>query len=246
MSTLPSSVGYTNNMIYGFFGENTFMRSRALKVLEADFGDRVEHVDGTALTLGDLPDLLMATTLFDDRRMIIIKNLSENDTVWSKLDEWLSRVADEIDVVFVDTKPDRRTQIYKQVKALGMVSEFPLWDSKNEPEAVQWLMREAEAIDQSMDAPLARHIIQRVGFDQYQLVLALEKLSLSGKTITIPVVDELIDVNITTQAFSLFESFFEKDTTKASRIINELKLHEDPYRILGLLSSQVFQLSPNC
>lgn len=219
------------------------MRSRALATLVDEFKGDAELVDGTTLTINDLPDLLMATTLFSDTRLVVIKDLSENTAVWNELPTWLERVADGVDVVFVETKPDRRTQTFKELKKAAIIKEFAVWGSKDLSEASGWLVNEADQLGVKLDKRQATTIVERVGFDQHRLISSLEKLALVGQPVTVQLIEDITDIDPSANVFSLFEIALSGDSAKLRYTIDTLKLVEEPYKVFGLLNSQLFQLS---
>jgi len=156
-------------MIQFFVGDNSFEIDHAVQALVASFRGTVEKVDGADLQLRDLPDLLMSTTLFSDKRMVIIRDLSSNKTVWPLLPDWLERVSDDVDLILIDSKPDKRTATYKALKEA--VKEFPAWTDRDTAKAEAWVTQQ----DLKLDKKLAHRLVERVGVDQWLLSSALEK-----------------------------------------------------------------------
>lgn len=230
-------------MIHVLVGENTFMRSRALATISDGFDGDVQVVDGSVLTLDDLVSLLTSMSLFAKRRLVVINDLSENTPLWAILPDWLEKVSDSIDLVIVETKPDRRTATFKELKRRGILQEFHQWTDRDYAAASDWLLVEAKSIGVQLDKKSAQAIIERVGVDQYRLVSALEKLFLSDKPITSQVIDQLIEADPSANALLLFETALSGNTTLLRESLAVLKLQEDPYRVFGLLVSQVSSLA---
>jgi len=229
-------------MITWFNGENTFEIQQAVKVLATAFDGRAERVDGSALELKNIPDLLMGSTLFAEKRLVIIKDLSQNSSVWEKFPEWIDRISDDIDIILIDGKPDKRTTIYKEVKKRVTIKEFPIWGDRDYGLAETWTMYHAKTIGLSLDKRLAHHIVERVGLDQWQLANALEKVALL-ETVTTDEIDNIIDANPSENIFQLFELALDGRRRQLHDMIRTLELTEDPYKLFALLSSQAFQLA---
>jgi DNA polymerase III delta subunit len=223
-------------------GSNSFEISEALKEIAAGFDGRAEKIDGTTLEFKNLPDLLMGSTLFAEKRLVIIRDLSQNSGVWEKLPEWIPRISDDIQLVLVDEKPDKRLTAYKELKKVADVREFNNWGDRDYPVAENWLLKRAEAQGIKLDKKLAHQIVERVGLDQWQLAQALEKLALLDD-ITAESVEATIDASPTENVFQLFETALEGNYKKVHAMIQTLELTEDPYKLFALLSSQVFQLA---
>lgn len=238
-------------MITWFVGDNSFEIQQAVKekaeAFTHDHSVQPERIDGTTLELKDIPDLLMGATLFADKRMVIINDLSQNQTVWEKLPSWLDRMSDDMTLLLIDSKPDKRTTPYKEVKKRASLQEFPAWTDRDSGAAAAWLKEYAARHAVTLDAALARYLVDRVGLDQWQLASATEKLSLSGRAvITTDVIDDLIDEQPIENVFRLFELALEKRFADVHDSIHTLELTQDPYQLFALLSSQVFQLAAIC
>lgn len=229
-------------MITLLIGENSFEVERAISRMVDDFDGQVERIEGATLVSRDLPDLLMATTLFASHRLVIIRHLSENKTMWGELAEWLPRVSDDIHVIFVEPKPDKRTKTYKVLQGAATVQEYKLWNERDERTAERWVQQQAAQLKVVMTPDLSRFLVERVGFDQWQLMSALEKLSVLD-TITEDAIRQTIEARPTENIFELFEAALNGEGERVQHMIATLALSEDPYLLFGLLSGQAFQLT---
>ena len=106
-------------MITLLTGENSFELREALQSIVKGFDGNAERIDGANLELRQLPDLIMGGTLFAEKRLVVISGLSNNSALWQKLPEWLPRVSDDVHLVLVDEKPDKRTVSYKSLKEVA-------------------------------------------------------------------------------------------------------------------------------
>jgi DNA polymerase-3 subunit delta len=229
-------------MITLLTGDNSFEMNEALQALMASFDGLPERIDGSQLELKNLPDLLMGSTLFAEKRLVIIKDLSQNSSVWEKLPTWLDRISDDIHLVLIDTKPDKRTTAYKELKKAAIVKEFFAWTDRDQSTTESWVVERAKSFNLSLEKKLAHQIVMRVGLDQWQLASAVEKLSLLDGVNT-EVIEQVIDASPSENVFQLFETALEGHTTKVHDMIRTLELTEEPYKLFALLSSQVFQLA---
>jgi len=229
-------------MITWFTGENTFDIQQAVKAVVNGFDGRAERIDGTTIELKNIPDLLMGGTLFADKRLVIIKDLSLNSAVWEKLPEWIDRISDDIDLVLIDGKPDKRTTGYKEVKKRVVLKEFPVWSERDQMTAESWVIKHAETLGLKLDKKLAHHIVERIGLDQWQLANGLEKLSLLD-TVTPETINDAIDPNPSENVFQIFELALDGRRQDVHDMVRTLELQEDPYKLFALLSSQAFQLA---
>lgn len=229
-------------MITLLTGENSFEIDRALKKIAADFDGQPERIDGSTLDIKQLPDLLMGATLFANKRLVIIKNLSENSSIWTEFSKWLPRISDDVTLVLVEPKPDKRTKTYKELQKAASVESFTVWGDRDSAQAEKWVSDEAKSLGFALDKQLAQFLVARVGLDQWLLYQALEKLSVA-ESVNKEVIENIIDANPTENVFYLFEAALRGETAKLVGMIKTLELTEDPYRLFGLLGGQAFQLA---
>lgn len=229
-------------MITWLVGENSFEIREALKALEVEFNGTAERFDGSELTLAQLPDLLMGVSLFSTERLVVITDIAQNSNLWEKLPDWLPRINDDIHVVFVDTKPDKRTTSYKALKAVANLREFPAWTERDTQKAEQWVTERAKQHDIAMDRKAVQYLVQRVGMDQWQLAHALDTLALLD-VITIEAIDDVIPPNLSENIFQLFEIALEGKSQQVAQRLDTLALQEDPYALFALLTSQALTLA---
>jgi len=229
-------------MITLLTGENTFEIEQEIKQIIAGFDGYAERVDGSELDPRNLPDLITAATLFADKRLVIIKNLSENKVIWPDFYKWLPRVSDDIELVLIDTKPDKRTVTYKDLKKVAKVIEYPAWTDRDESKAAAWVAHQAEIMGVKLNTKSVQLLVRRVGVDQWSLLNALEKLALVD-TITDDLIELVIDAAPSENVFNLFDAALRGDRAKVAQMIQTLELTEDPYRLFALLSGQAFQLA---
>lgn len=228
-------------MITLLTGENSFELERTLQKIVSSFDGVAERIDGSELELKQLPDLLMGGTLFAARRLVVIKGLSENKTIWPVLGDWLSRVSDDVHLLLVEPKPDKRTKTYKDLQKVAQVEEFKPWGERDGALAEKWAKAEAQTLGLSLDTASARLVVDRVGIDQWAIYRALEKLAVLDE-VTADVIRDVIELSPTENVFNLFETALRGDSRGVMQMIAALELTEDPYRVFGLLSGQAVQL----
>ena len=221
-------------MITLLTGDNTYAIEQQLKHIVARFGGEVEKFDGTELSLERLPDVFMGVTLFATERVVVIKNASQNKTVWNDLSDWLEKAGDT-GVVLIEPKADKRTKTYKWLQKHAEIVEAKELQSF---EAEQWLAKEY-----GVDRAFARFFVDYVGVDQWQLASAFEKLRLSGKDLNEALVRELVEPTPQATSFELLDAAFQGDTRALEDRLAVVAKNEDPYMFFGLLASQVYALA---
>lgn len=229
-------------MISIIVGENSFENERELSRIVASFEGAPERFDGETLELKQLPDLLMGMSLFATKRLVVIKNMSTNKSLWNSFENWVEKVSEDTHLVLIDAKPDKRTKTYKMLQKSATIYESKVWLERDSNRAEQWVVEEAKALGFALDKKSAHALVLRAGVDQWVLWQALQKLAvLNG--VTPEVINEIIEPNETENAFQLFEAALKGDMGKVKRMLTVLEKTEEPYRLLGLLSGQAFQLA---
>lgn len=229
-------------MITLLTGDNSFEINRELQRIVDEFSGVPEKIDGSELELRQLPDLLMGTSLFAEKRLVIIKSLAENSSVWHDFGDWLPRVSDDIQLVLIEPKPDKRTRTYKELQKVADIKEFAVWGERDGSKAEQWAIDEAEQLSFTLNKELAKVLVSRTGTDQWRLYHALEKLSVL-EAVDRDVIELVVDQNPSENVFQLFEAALKGQTEELHNTIQILEKTEDAYKVFGLLSSQAFQLA---
>lgn len=229
-------------MITWLVGDNSFEVRQALRAIEGDFSGTPERFDGTELSIAQIPDLLMGVSLFASRRLVIITDITLNASVWEKLPDWLERVSDDIHLVLIDTKPDKRTTGYKALKKAANLREFPAWTERDTQRAEQWVAAQAKDLGMALDARTLRHLVGRVGPDQWQLSNALNTLSLLD-SVSVETINDIVPPNLQENIFQLFETALEGKSQQVAVMLKTLALQEDPYALFALLNSQALTLA---
>jgi len=229
-------------MITLLIGENSFEIERALGVLTKDFAGEVEKIDGSELQLNQLPDILMGVSLFTTARTVVIRDLSSNKSIWTVFGDWIPKISDDIHLVLIEPKPDKRMTTYKLLKESANVREFLAWTDRDTAVAEKWVIAESKNLGFDLDKQSAQALVRRVGVDQWQLFHALEKLS-SVDSVSVDVIKNIIDANPTENVFNLFETALHGDVDELQSALRILEQTQDVYQLFALLSSQVFQLA---
>lgn len=107
-------------MLKVFYGDDRVRANAEIKKL---LGENYEIVDGPDLVETDLPSVFFGTTLFADRRNILIRDLSENKPLFDKLPDYITTPHN---IILLETKLDKRSAAYKTLKDQIEFTEFKL------------------------------------------------------------------------------------------------------------------------
>jgi DNA polymerase-3 subunit delta len=226
-------------------GENTYAIAAAERQLTSAFAAKhgsssIERVDVEELTLARLPDLLQGATLFSAARLVVFKNLGANKGILEPLTDALGRAADDTTVVISDGALDKRTKLYKFLKTKSNFKEFP---ALGESQLIKWLQDEAKRLESVLSPNEARFLVERAGHDQWRLAQEVAKLASHSQTITKEAIESLVEPTPEGTAFELLDEALSGKQQAVRRLITNLRTEEDPYKLFGLLASQVYALA---
>ena len=101
---------------------------RARREIERELGTDYEVIEGGDLMTTDLPSIFRGASLFDEKRRILIRDLSGNATVFSELSKYIDT---SHQVIILELKLDKRSAAYKELKDKIEIREFKLPMNQN-------------------------------------------------------------------------------------------------------------------
>lgn len=207
----------------------------------AKFGPNgYERVDGETFDPTNLASLLQGATLFAPQRLVVLRDGSKNKPLWEVLGDWVDKVPADTTLIVVEPDLDKRTKTYKALKSK---TEFKELKPAVQAELVKWLQAEAKKLDAELSASDAQYLVERTAGDQWRLSQELIKLAHHKGGISRQTIDELVEPSPEGSAFELLDAALAGNASKVQGLIAGLKNEEDPYRLFGLLTSQVHTLA---
>lgn len=240
-------------MVYLVLGTNSYASDRAIADIVVKAGVELEIIDGVDVTLERLPDLLMGTTIFNDKRLILIKGLSQNKSVWNVLPDWLERVdGDTVEVILSELSVDKRTKTYKALSLKAKVIEADMLEDRDWRRAEAWLEEYAKSIGVKLSHNQVRSMVQRATvpsdkpgrqvIDQQMLAAAVESLK-SLERIDDETLDVVLPQSSEGTVFDILSFAIGGETERVDKLINQLRTNEDPHLVFASLASQWSQLA---
>ena len=107
-------------MIRIFTGDDRVRAGQEIKKL---LGESYEVIDCADLTIKDLTPIFKGATLFDSHRKILLRDFTANSSIFPELPKFLDT---KHDVILLETKLDKRTATYKEIKDKIEIKEFKL------------------------------------------------------------------------------------------------------------------------
>lgn len=234
-------------MIYLLYGPNTYEIDRGLTALLSGLADKYpsvspERLDAAEVELNSLPDIVQGTSLFNDRRIVILRAPSSNKPLWSLLETYIDKVSDMTELIIVDPGIDKRTKTFKTIQKVAQSHEYPEFGPRNMAVLHKWVADEAKKQGLELPRESVTLLLDRVGYEQWSLAQAITKLALIGDG-SVGRIRDMIEPSPSANAFELFERALKGDDKVVRAMLADLRLTNDPHALVGLLGSQSYQLA---
>ena len=250
-------------MIYLLYGDDDFTIEEALVSLRSKVGlPDVRDVNTTAFDASVSLAEMMATCdtvpFLADKRLVIVRGLltrferrqpsrsrSKSDSAtaglgeWEGLSEYLKRVPDTTDLVFVDSAMAASNPL---LKALQPHANSTLFSRPNPEELMKWIRTRVASLGADIEPNAVNELAKTIGGDLRVVAGELEKLALyrSGEPIRHEDILELCsytrDANIFETVDAILEGRFASAAKKVHLILGS---GGSPGYLLAMLSRQV-------
>jgi len=196
----------------------------------------LERLDGENLDISRLCDAVLQLPFLVSKKLVIITTPFMNKLICEALLDMYRQIPDEIDVVLVDSKADKRTKLYKELSAGKMVQEFLAFKGSS---LEKWVTTYTAEHGSNISQDDARHLIDRVGANQMRLAREIEKLAYD-EHIDSTRIDTLTDQSLRNTVFDLLDKTFASKTAEALRVYDDLLANKtDPNEVLALVGWQL-------
>lgn len=229
-------------MITVFSGDNSYEIHQAVQAAVVAFSGEVERYDGVELTASQMADICSGQSLFATKKLVVIRELSQQKQLWASLAEWLKRLADDTQLLLIEPAPDKRTKSYQLLQQIAHIQVFASLSSRDTAAATQWLYKEAQRREIQLEQSAARELVTRLGVDQWTLVNELQRLQ-AFTPLTVEIVRQYTACSPSENVFTLLETAAHGSPTQLHAMLQTLQATNDPYMTFGLLSSQLLTIS---
>lgn len=223
-----------------YYGENSFEINKQIELVKKQFADKYGSENIVVLDSTKTDQVLaeiVNTGLFSCNRLVILKNVFSNKTLIEKLPSVLKLIDEETELIVVDTKPDKRTKLYKAL-LYGKSREYKL--PKN---LSQFVENEAKSQGVKMDERAIEKLIEYSSGDVWRVSNEIAKLKVIKSEISEDDIEKYVEPSLEANAFQILDDIFGQRKKIALDKIKLLKQNEDPVRFFGLLSSQAYNLA---
>ena len=225
-------------MIITLSGPNDYLIISELHRLLSDFstinGDMaVEKLFADEVDYQKIYDALTSLPFLSAKKMVVIWNPSTNSQFSDNAEYLLGNLADSTEVIFVESKIDKRSSLYKLLKKQTDYREFPELDANS---LVHWLVNLAKTQNASISETNARFLVERLGLNQQMLFSELNKVALYDKNITRESIEVTTEPIPQSSMFELLNSVFSANSKKALVLYQEQRdLKQEPQKIISML-----------
>lgn len=229
-------------MIKVFAGSNWFGIKSALDAevqnfLSENSDINIERFYGPDDSLDDIKAALGSVSLFSDKKLVIVEQLSAHKDSTENIDEIFRLAEGDNLLIVVEPNIDKRSSYYKNLKKLEGFNEF---NELDENSLATWIKSFAGESVGDISLADARYLMARVGSDQANLRNELTKLMQYDHKITKQSIDLLTEQTPTSTIFNLVDMAFSGDIKKSLLLYDEQrKLRVEPQAIFGMMVWQM-------
>lgn len=230
--------------IYLLYGEEAYLKKqykeRFIKAMLPE-GDTMNYAyyEGKNTDIKEVIDLAETLPFFAERRLIVFENTGFFKSAGADLADYIGDIPDTTYFIFIESEVDKRSRLYKAVKAKGHIVELGVQDENTLRRWVQGLVKKEH---KTMEPGDIVYFLNKVGTDMENITKELEKLvcyAMDRDVLTREDIDAVCVTQITSHIFEMVNAVAEKNQRKALDLYYELlALKEPPMRILFLLTRE--------
>lgn len=233
-------------MIMLWYGKNQFAMQQKLQQLvgravKANGEMGVDRFDADDIDPMKFVGDVTAMPFLTPHRLVIVRNLLKNKQAAEALLAAAERVPGQTVVVLRENQVDARTKIFKDLKKVAKVNEFPELDERK---LQSWVYQEVEALGGDIQPADARFLVEFAGTDQWKLWNEVQKLVSFEPNVTQESIREVVEPGGDHTVFELIDSVVMGDTAQAQELYDFLRQRRvEPQAVLGMLAWQLRMLA---
>ena len=175
--------------IYLLCGEEGYLKKqykeRFVKAMLPE-GDTMNYAyyEGKSTDVTEVIDLAETMPFFAERRLIVFENTGFFKSAGSELADYIKDMPETTYFIFVENEVDKRSRLYKAVKAKGHIVEL---STQDEGTLKRWIQGIVRGEKKQMSDSAILYFLGKVGMDMENIRKELEKLicyALDRDTIT--------------------------------------------------------------
>lgn len=204
-------------------------------------GDTMNYAayEGKGTDIKEVIDLSETLPFFAPRRLIVFENTGFFKSGGNDLADYVKELPQTTYFIFIENEIDKRSRLYKAVKAKGHIVELATQDENTLRRWIQSLLKKE---GKSMSDADILYFLNKVGTDMENIQKELEKLvcyALERQNLGRADIDAVCITQVSNHIFDMVSAVSEKNQRRALDLYYELlALKEPPMRILFLLTRQ--------
>ncbi|MCR5279016.1 MAG: DNA polymerase III subunit delta [Lachnospiraceae bacterium] len=244
-------------LLYGTEGYlRRFWKNELKRALVAE-GDTLNYsyYEGKDTDVSEVMAQLSTMPFMAEHRVVVVENSGwfgasgssdEEPKSSGKTDgltDAVKELQEDVILIFVEEKADKRSKLFKAVGSVGIVEEF---GEQSEESLARWLINQSKAAGFAMSPATAMYLLSEAGKDMTLLENEFRKLSAycyGREAITTADIDEVCTHQINNKIFDMITAIASHKPRVALDLYNDLVLlRESPFHILTLLVRQYDQM----
>lgn len=230
--------------VYLLCGTEDYLRNQyknKLKTALIGEGDQMNLsvYEGAGTNPLQVIDMAQTMPFLSDRRVLVLENTGFFKGSQEELAQYMKEIPEFTYFVFAEKEVDKRSKLYKAVKAQGHIAEFL---EQDEGTLRKWIDGRVKKEGKQMDMGTISFFLQRTGAEMENIEKELEKLicfTMKKDTITTKDVEEITTRRLENRVFDMISYLSQKRQRETLQLYYDLlSLREAPMKILALMARQ--------
>lgn len=228
---------------YLICGEEQYLKlnykKQLIKAIAGDDTMNLALYEGKNIDIGEVIDNADTVPFFAQYKLIVMDSTGLFKSGGEELAEYMSHIPESTVFVFVEDDVDKRSKMYKAVKANGYICEI---NRQSEKDIAMWAARIFANDGKKITKADMSYLIDNVGTDMEVLSQEIEKLisyCLNNQVITKADIDEVCIRQLNVRIFDMIDAISVKNQKKTLDCYYELIAEkEPPMRIMFMVGRQ--------
>ena len=223
-------------------GQNSFALRQRLNELVDKFVAKhgelaLEKIDAEEANADAIIEAVLALPFLSTHKMVVVRNGSANKEFAERIEQTISSIPDDAEVVFYEPQIDKRTAYFKVLKKQTKFEELNNLDRLS---LAKWLVAEAKKQGAKLGFAGANYMVERLGENQQLLFNELAKLALYDPEISKANIDLLTEPTPQSKVFDLLDAAFSGNKKRALALYEDQRAQKvEPQVIIGMIAWQL-------
>jgi len=229
-------------MVVTLTGQNSFALRQRLNELVDKFVAKhgelaLEKIDAEEANADAIIEAVLALPFLSTHKMVVVRNGSANKEFAERIEQTISSIPDDAEVVFYEPQIDKRTAYFKVLKKQTKFEELNNLDRLS---LAKWLVAEAKKQGAKLGFAGANYMVERLGENQQLLFNELAKLALYDPEISKANIDLLTEPTPQSKVFDLLDAAFSGNKKRALALYEDQRAQKvEPQVIIGMIAWQL-------